>query len=196
MLVLVDTLLIYIYTFQLDKCWVLLYKYQDQLLITYFFFFTGTIKISWTWSHFIFVKWRVRHCWRIKCVRLLIAHQISSTKGVLTNCPLEAIVFLPDMNFFATWKTNETNFVIQNSNPNDKALNTLLLAKDTWPVNMLDTHLWIIIRGCLYPGLNLWHSCVSILKPLHWDKRKHLLTLTTSAEDTASIFWVTASGEW
>lgn len=86
------------------------------------FFFTGTIKISWTFSHFILVKWRVRYCWKIKCARVLIAHQISSTKGVLTKFPLEAIVFFPDMNFFATWKTNETKFVMQNSNPNDKSL--------------------------------------------------------------------------
>ncbi len=47
----------------------------------------------------------------------MCAHQISSTKGVLTKCPLEVIVFLPDMNLFATWKTNETNFVIENCDP-------------------------------------------------------------------------------
>lgn len=27
--------------------------------------------------------------------------QISSTKGVFTKCPLEAMDFFPDMNFFA-----------------------------------------------------------------------------------------------
>lgn len=162
-------------------------------------FFTGTIKISSTFSHFILVKWRVRYCWKIKCARVLIAHQISSTKGVLTKFPLEAIDFFPDMNFFATWKTNETKFVMQNSNPNDKslmkkkksmmkALNTLLLAKDTLSMNMLDIPTYLLL---LFFRIHL-----NLYSIFFHPKRQQLLTLTTSAEDTASIFWVTASGEW
>lgn len=57
-MVLVDTLLIYIYTFQMDKCWALFlrllhlieyYKYQDQLLMTtllLLFLGTETMKVS------------------------------------------------------------------------------------------------------------------------------------------------------